>query len=229
MFVGTTWPFACNVSLMNMNLLPKEQHDELRAALFSEAKDMNLDECIVDFAFAVLIGGKGSPPHVDTIANLLRPNNTSGKQRDWMVDLTLAIGYLIQGVKYFWALPPKGQHARRYLEYYEQRPPPSMTTAQKLFRKDILEGRMPHPFQGKYSMGWPSETDWRGMMENKGIPNHFHKLVAHDIYIVTDGSFHAAWNSPDYQTASVAHDDAWAGGQPDLRSLTAKLTSDCKG
>ena len=75
-------------------------------------------------------------------------------------------------------------------------------------------------------MGWPSVDDWLSM-EQSNICNHFHPSYALDVYILTDGSLHAAVNHPDYQPVSVAHDDLWLGGRPFLGKFKVKNYDDC--
>ena len=51
---------------------------------------------LIDFSFAVLIGGKGSPPHVDTITDLLSRCLNDEGDPTWKTHLTLAVGYIAQ-------------------------------------------------------------------------------------------------------------------------------------
>lgn len=178
-------------------------------------------------AYGILIGGKGSPPHVDSMTNIMSRFIDDTGNDNYLVDLEVAIGYLIQGKKYIWALPPKGGKSKLYLEFYRDKPSQLDTVAEQLWRGDIYSDGVPHPFQGEYSMGWPTEAEWDAM-KGAGIHNHFHPLLAGDRYIVMDGSFHAVCNDPDLQPVSVAADDAWVTGYSDLCYLRHKLASTCK-
>ena len=166
---------------------------------------------LLDFAFAVLISGKGSPPHIDTIAHLPSQTWDSNGRMCYDVTTTLAVGYIVEGVKYFWALPPRGGAGVAYLNFMRGRRPQDMTIRERDFRRSVLGDTVPHPFQGRSSMGWPSTPDWTTMGEN-GINNHFHAVIAGDVYIVVDGAFHAVWNHVRYPPISVAHDDGWVCG-----------------
>ena len=221
---GTVWPVECEASEAS-TLLPKEQK-ECVLDLTDLKGEPTVDEAIVDRDFAILVGGKGSPPHVDTITNILSKHKNAEGHDDWSVELTLAVGYLIQGFKYFWALPPRGQQVEDYLKYQREHEPVGLTAREKAFRADILNGRIPHPFQGRFSMGWSSEAEWRDMRP-KGINIHLHKVLPGDVYIVAAGTFHAVFNDADKQPASAAHDDAWVGGHPTLQYLKKKLGSHC--
>ena len=227
-FKGTTWPYECPVSCTGLHLKGDRLLSRLQdhcAKTLPESKDV--DELTIHLAFGLLIGGMGSPPHCDTMTNILSHlTNTNGLE-DVHVHLVLAVGYLIQGKKYFWALPPKDDYTKKFLDFYRDRPPTDITEEQQVFRDDILNGTIPHPFQGSFSMGWPTETDWDDM-KFAGISNHFHPVIAGDRYIVMDGVLHAVCNDVDLQPVSVAHDDSWMGGYSDLATFHPKLGSTCR-
>ena len=223
---GTVWPVECSASKAHPHLIDKTEHYREMRAFSSLKGDPSLAELTVELDFAILVGGTGSPPHVDSISNLLSRHQNAEGHDDWNVELTLAVGYLIQGYKYFWALPPRGDQVRNFLDYHRRNVPVGLTSRQQSFRADILTGTVPHPFQGNYSMGWSSEAEWRAMAE-RSINTHVHQLLPGDIYIVTDGTFHAVFNSVRYQPASAAHDDTWSHGRPTLGYLIAKKGSQC--
>jgi hypothetical protein len=166
---------------------------------------------LLEFAFAVLISGKGSPPHIDTIAHLPSQRINSKGKLCYDITTTLAVGYIVEGVKYFWALPPHGGASVEFMNFMRGRRPQDMTIRERDFRRHVLGDAMPHPFQGRSSMGWSSTVDWTTMGE-KGINNHFHAVIAGDVYVVVDGSWHAVWNHVIYTPISVAHDDEWICG-----------------
>jgi hypothetical protein len=223
---GTVWPVECSASKAHPHLTDKAEHLRELLALSQLNDQPSLAEATVDIDFAILVGGTGSPPHVDSISNLLSRHRNEEGLDDWAVELTLAVGYLIQGYKYFWALPPRGDQVMDFLDYHRRHPPVGLTSRQQSFRADILGGTVPHPFQGNYSMGWSSEAEWRAMAEHS-INTHVHRVLPGDIYIVTDGTFHAVFNSVQYQPASAAHDDTWSLGRPTLGYLIAKKGSQC--
>ena len=236
----TFWPTEGHLSPVGSNLTESDLFDRLQECVGAETKIATVDEGICALTMATLVGGYGSPPHIDTSVNLLSPSN---------VDLTTAVGHLIQGVKYFWAVPPKGGHAQKFLDFYQTRLPVGLdpkttkkclsdfrrhqatgkedsevpdTVAQTVFRDAIYAGKVPHVFQGKFSMGWPSEAQWNEMKDH-GVCNHFHALYAGDIYIVLDGVFHAVVNHPVYPPVATAQDDDWSASVADLRRLTPSV------
>ena len=186
-----------------------------------------IDERLVFHAFAVLVGGDGSPPHIDTVTDLLSGERSLVRAlARFLLELTMAVGYLAQGIKYFWTLPPKQGHARRFIEFNRTRLPVDMTGGEREFRDRIFDDKVPYPFRGAFSMGWLSELDWK-QMGDEGINNHFHRLVAGDRYIVADGAFHAVINHPLYQAVSVAHDDRWVASRSDLGRLGDTIAGSC--
>ena len=227
-FASPTWPFECPVSTVASHHISDDVlMTTLRNMAGVEMANRNLSDLTVDLAFGILIGGLGSPPHVDTSPCPLTMFNTAKGEVDSLVSLALAVGYLIQGRKYFWALPPRGGHTKSFLELYRDKSPNDISEYEDIFREDILKGGVPHPFQGQFSMGWPSEQEWDDMKKVEGVNNHFHPAIAGDRYIVVDGTFHAVCNDPDLQPVAVAHDDHWVGGYSDLAHLRPKLASLC--
>ena len=205
-FEDTTWPFHCVQSPAALNF----NDEELQSVLceYEAVARTCVDSAIINMSMALLVGGIGSPPHFDTLKNI-----ASGDVRT-----ALAVGYIIQGIKYFWAVPPKGGYAVHFHQVFPQTVQP--TKAEVMYRADLDNGVVPHPFQGEYSLGWPTVSQW--VKIGKQIPNHFHEVIANDRYIVTEGSWHCVINHPDYQPVAVAHDDEWVGSQSDLQTLDSK-------
>ena len=229
-FDGSTWPLECEVSAAGCVMSEDERPDFL-SWYFSgdkDRKDKTYLENVIHHAFAVLVGGVGSPPHIDSITDMMSCDGLQDEEGELMLELSLAVGYLVQGIKYLWTLPPIGGQATKFLEFNRTITPVDETASQRKYRQSVLEEeRVPFPFQGKYSMGWPSEKDWKEMGE-QGINNHFHTLVAGDRYIIVDGAWHAVVNRPSCQPVSVAHDDRWLGGRAELlRLLRRSRASEC--
>ena len=230
-FDGTTWPMACEASAFGSEYGEVEDQEAFMKWFFSLPVDKRegktFDENVVYHSFAVLVGGCGSAPHVDTVTDMLSSDSSILRElADFLLELTLAVGYIIQGIKYFWALRPKKGHADRFIEFNRTRLPVDMTGGEREFRNRLFEGKVPYPFRGAFSMGWLSEQDWK-QMGIEGISNHFHRVVAGDRYIVTDGSFHAVVNHPLYQPVAVAHDDRWVASRSDLNKLGATVVGTC--
>ena len=120
------------------------------------------------------------------------------------------MGVVIQGVKYFWAIRPKGKPIQDYLSWCRVNPPPELTVKQRDVRRMLLDGHMPYPFQGMWSMGWASERQWDSM-PRAGICNHLHPVYGGDDYIVMDGCMHSVINNRRLQPVAVAFDDTWLG------------------
>ena len=219
-FTSTTWPLECEISCAGL-YHPENERTAFFQWFYGKHPDRQtstLDANIIDFSFAVVIGGEGSPPHIDTITDLLSADPTDGDDARFTLETSLAIGYIIQGIKYFWALPPRKGYSDRFIEFYRTRLPVDMTENQQTYREQIFDGDVPFPFQGRYSMGWPSEGDW-DQMKIKGVNNHFHRVIAGDRYIIVDGAFHAVINHPWYQPAAAAYDDRWINSRSDLNRL----------
>ena len=60
--------------------------------------------------------------------------------KELQFNLALAVGYVIQGHKYFWCLPPKGGKTQKYLEFYRNRKAIGQTVAESKHRKAIQLG-----------------------------------------------------------------------------------------
>ena len=90
-----------------------------------------------------------------------------------------------------------------------------------MYRKDIYNGDIPHPFQGLHSMGWPCMSQWADFQSSKEFQklSHFHEVFSGDRYIVVDGSWHAVVNNMDFQPAAAAFDDRWLGSGGDIVKL----------
>jgi hypothetical protein len=170
----------------------------------------SLDSNIMDLTFGVLIGGLGSPPHIDTITDVPRGASEMREISDYRIHTSMAMGVVIQGVKYFWAIRPKGKPIQDYLSWCRVNPPPELTAKQRDVRRMLLDGHMPYPFQGMWSMGWASERQWDSM-PRAGICNHLHPVYGGDHYIVMDGCMHSVINNRRLQPAAVAFDDTWLG------------------
>jgi len=215
---GTTWPLQCDQSIVSINTSEAQQLLLLQRDFHLKC---DLIGCVVCTYFAILIGGTGSPPHIDTILTL--HNREPPPSDNVYVHTCLAVGYIIQGFKYFWALPPSGGYAQKFIDFYRDRVPPDITDAQARWHRDISDGRVPQPFQGERSIWWPSETAWDLMQGDCNINNHFHRLIPDDRYLVVDGVFHSVWNDVEFRPVSVAHDDEWYGSQSDLNALQPTL------
>ena len=186
-FSESMWPFQCNASINRWHLDDEKILDRCRTLLlaglsnkevvqqYTTIKQGDLKESTLKLAFAALIGGKRAPPHVDTTGDLV-----SADGKTYVTRLALAVGHIIQGIKYFWSLPPKGGHADNYLAFCRSRQPVGMTEAQRRYRQVLMVDReVPPPYQGCNSLGWPSEEDW-DKMPGQGLLNHFHAVYSKD-------------------------------------------------
>jgi len=163
-------------------------------------KSSSYIEDVTTLGFAILVGGVGSPPHIDSL-------HCIASQR---MRTALAMGVIIQGVKYFHAVAPRGKQVQGFRRTLNRTRAVKMTKQQLQYRHAVCHKRVPEPFQGIHSMGWPSESSWDAL-DDAGVPKHFHELFAGDIYIVVDGSWHCVINHPSYNAGSVAYDDRWIG------------------
>ena len=228
---GTTWPMTSEASAFGCEYEDEKDQTAYLKWFFSLPEDKRegktFDENLVYHAFAVLVGGEGSAPHIDTLTDLLSvDSSTSRALAEFLLELTLAVGYIIQGIKYFWAIRPKKGHADRFIKFNRTRLPVDITGGEREFRDRIFDGKVPYPFRGAFSMGWLSEIDWKQMGVD-GINNHFHRVVAGDRYIVVDGAFHAVVNHPRYQPVAVSHDDRWVASRSDLTKLGDTVVGSC--
>ena len=221
---GTTWPSKCSASLSATHLTEQQVLARCRTLLKTEAKTdedhahidtLSLDDCVMRLVFATLIGGDGSPPHIDTMHNIVAMEED---EKALQFNLALAVGYVIQGHKYFWCLPPKGGHTQKFLDFYRHRKAVGQTVEESKYRSAIRHGRVPPPYQQAHSFGWSNVTDWDDMVSS-GICNHFHPLRAGDLYVITEGTLHAAINDLVYHPVSVAYDDRWWASHSDLHQL----------
>ena len=208
-FKDTVWPYENDQSTSRWHFTSGEYQTALKKGF-----DLNVNTPArrsIRTGFSILAGGIGSAQHVDTLFDISTD----------VVNPHLAVGYIIQGIKYFWALPPKGGHFARYLEFFRERLPCNNTPEVKLYRKDIYNGDIPHPFQGLHSMGWPCMSQWADFQSSKEFQNlsHFHEVFSGDRYIVVDGSWHAVVNNMDFQPAAAAFDDRWLGSGGDIVKL----------
>jgi hypothetical protein len=90
---GTVWPVECSASKAHPHLTDKAEHLHELLALSTLNGQPSLAEATVDIDFAILVGGTGSPPHVDSISYLLSRHRYEEGLDDWAVELTLAVGY----------------------------------------------------------------------------------------------------------------------------------------
>ena len=225
-FNESLWPFQGENSINPWHLSDDEILKRCRDLLLAGLSDKevveqsstimagDLKENTMKLAFAPLIGGEGAPPHIDTAGDLV-----SADGKTYVLRLALAVGHIIQGIKYFWSLPPKGGHADKYLAFCQSHLPVDMTDAQRRYRQALMvDDEVPPPYQGCNSLGWPSEEDWNKMPAHD-LPNHFHAVYSKDGYLVTDGSLHGVINDATYQPAAVACDDMWCAGCSDFSTL----------
>ena len=149
-------------------------------------------------AFAILAGGPGSPPHLDSMFSV----------RTRMRELNTAVGYVIQGCKYVWATSPIGDQVHTFAEFFDQETPWNEDRHAKEFRRAIRDREVPKAFQGVHSLGWPTVEQWTRYGAN-GNCNHFHVMLPGDVYIVIDGVWHCVINHHVFIPVGVAHDDEW--------------------
>ena len=202
-----TWPLLSRVSTA-LRVYAEEDLGAVVAEFMDNSE--SLDSNIMDLTFGVLIGGLGSPPHIDTITDVPRGASEMREISDYRIHTSMAMGVVIQGVKYFWAIRPKGKPIQDYLSWCRVNPPPELTAKQRDVRRMLLDGHMPYPFQGMWSMGWASERQWDSM-PRAGICNHLHPVYGGDGYIVMDGCMHSVINNRRLQPVAVAFDDTWLG------------------
>jgi len=209
--VDGTWPFENTKSGHKFRLTDTQLTKRIKSK--SESKYHGcMDTMNVDLAHALLIGGKGSPPHIDTHVNL-----ASGV---W--EVSNAVGYVAQGLKYIWCLPPKGQYGRKFVNYLSSNLSPGLTRKQGLYRSALLDNECTPPFANQNSMGWPAMSEWQCMSDT--LPMHFHQLQAGDRYYIGEGTFHSVVNHERYTPVSMACDEEWVGsGQSDFQSLKLRI------
>jgi len=218
-FEGTTWPFECGESLRQFSMLTEEEMVSMLRARRLKIVDGTRYDCktadIISLCFGVLVGGWGSPPHIDTHHNML-----TGDTRT-----SMAVGYIVQGIKYFWTLPPKGGYGHKFVRLLADCKSPGLTEAQLAYRQSFKDVESPHPFQGTFSMGWPSVSEWAHLSQH--VPGHFHIVQAEDRYIISDGSFHGVANHPRFPAAAIACDDDWIGSSSDFQALCPRESHFC--
>lgn len=197
----TVWSHECSESEYTFmdNL---EFHTKIKSK--SDSDTITLLEAELQWSYAVLVGGKGSPPHFDTIKSLISDH----------IEVTTAVGHIIQGVKWFFGVPPFDGHSKTFLDRYLACNESDMTKEQKKLRQHMRsDEKVPMPFQGVHSLGWVNEDEWKAMGDY-----HFHELIAKDNYVIQCSAIHAAINAPSWTPASIAHDDMWrGGGRGDIR------------
>ena len=66
-FNDTSWPFECTQSVVGYNSSVEDQSEMMRTYLGKPK--YSLDESVVEFCMATLIGGKGSAPHIDVLSS----------------------------------------------------------------------------------------------------------------------------------------------------------------
>ena len=227
---GTTWPSQCEASLNAWHLEKEQMLTRCCALLNLDAEtdeqktrlaNATLDDCIMHLMFGTSIGGEGTPPHIDSHADIVAMKED---EKTYKVTLSLACGYIIQGVKYFWCLPPKGGHFAKYLDYIRHRKAVGQVAEETKYRSMLRHGGVPPQFTGYNSFGWSSVRDWDNM-DNEGLCNHFHPLRAGDFYLISEGAVHAAINDKVDHPVSVTYDDHWMGSHPDLYFLLPCLRS----
>ena len=220
-FTSTTWPFECIASTTAWSLDKTQQLKWLQEYLGVDYKKDSLDYCAVELCFGMLVAGEGSPPHIDTMTNIASCA-IPGRPYRFSFAPSMALGTLIQGIKWIWALPPRGNYVQRFVDFHRRRPAVDMTQEQKQVRDDLHRGVSPTPFMGVHSTGWPSTNSWNAMKSEGEMPNHFHSLFPGDLNIVVDGSLHSVVNDPRFHTASLTFDDIWIGSNSDTTLFQSK-------
>ena len=196
---NTTYPFFSSLSVLGRTM----SESAMVSAMKKEYKDVRRNatphEVIQNVHYAVLVGGTGSPPHFDTFWHL--SSN--------MIQCTDAVGIIIQGCKFFHAVPPNGTKLYTFEGFFRHREPCGRTDEHDQVRRDLANGVTPRVFQGTHCLGWPSIRQWR----EYGIENcnHFHALLPGDIYIVVAGAWHCVVNHRQFIPVSVANDQEWIG------------------
>ena len=183
------WPYENDQSISRLHFTESQYRKALKADFAIDVKTPSRSS--IRAGFAILAGGIGSPPHVDTMYDI----------SDCATNAHLAVGYIAQGIKYFWALPPKGGHFKRFLDFFRERSPVAITPEVKECRDTIYKGEVPPAYQGVHSMGWPCVDQWNVFKSTEAFQNlaHFHEVFAGDLYIVVDGSWHAVVNNVNFQ------------------------------